>query len=123
MKRILITISVLLCSVTAASFSQEKRSAEVPCAETGTQVEANECARRDYQKADVEMNKMYRQLMTELASSRGTISKSCERRRLCGLSIATRIVRVSLQSIWAAPFVQRFTVHALPLLLAKGPVG
>lgn len=71
MKRILISISVLICSASAASFSQEKRATGVPCGETGTQAEANACARRDHEKADAEMNKVYRLVMAELASYKG----------------------------------------------------
>lgn len=71
MKRILISLTVLICSVSGASFSQERRATDVPCGENGTQAEANACARQDYQKADAQLNKTYRQLMTGLAAFKG----------------------------------------------------
>jgi uncharacterized protein YecT (DUF1311 family) len=68
MKRILIGIIVITCSLSAVSHSQEKRGSSSPCGEYGTQAEANACARREYQKADSEMNAVYDRLMTALAS-------------------------------------------------------
>lgn len=71
MKRIVIGVIVVACSLSAASFTQERRSAEIRCGETQTQAEANVCTRREYQKADAELNKVYRQLMAGLAGFEG----------------------------------------------------
>lgn len=71
MKKILIGAIAVICSLSAASFAQERRATQVPCGENGTQAEANACARREYQKADAELNKVYRQLMAGLAAFRG----------------------------------------------------
>ena len=68
MKRILIGVIVITCSLSAVSHSQEKRVNSPPCGEYGTQAEANACARREYQKADSEMVAVYNRLMIELAS-------------------------------------------------------
>lgn len=68
MKRILIGIIIITCSLSAVSHSQEKRVSRPPCGEHGTQAEANACARREYQKADSEMVAVYHRLMIELAS-------------------------------------------------------
>jgi uncharacterized protein YecT (DUF1311 family) len=79
MKRILIGVISLICSLSANSFSQEKKGSEVPCGETGTQAEANACARREYQQADAEMNKVYGRLMTELADYEGNDQQKLQR--------------------------------------------
>ncbi|MGI9066626.1 MAG: lysozyme inhibitor LprI family protein [Pyrinomonadaceae bacterium] len=79
MKRILIGVIVVICSLSANSLSQEKRGSEVPCGETGTQAEANACARLEYQKADAEMNKLYGRLMTELADYKGNDQQKLQR--------------------------------------------
>lgn len=71
MKRILISVIAVMCSLSVVSLAQEKRASEVPCGEAGTQAEANACSRRDYEKADAEMNKVYEQLMAELAAYKG----------------------------------------------------
>jgi uncharacterized protein YecT (DUF1311 family) len=70
MKRILIGVIIIICSLSAASHSQEKKKSSLPCGEDGTQAEANACARRDYQKAEAEMNAVYNRLMTALARYR-----------------------------------------------------
>ena len=43
----------------------QKRSAADPCASASTQLEMNECAGREYKKADAEMNKVYKALMAK----------------------------------------------------------
>lgn len=67
MKRILIGLIVIICSLSAVSHSQEKKVSSPPCGEFGTQAEANACARREYQKVYAEMVAEYDRLMTELA--------------------------------------------------------
>jgi uncharacterized protein YecT (DUF1311 family) len=79
MKRILIGVITVICSLSATSLSQEKRGREVPCGETGTQAEANACARLEYQKADAEMNKVYGRLMAELAGYKGNDQQKLQR--------------------------------------------
>jgi uncharacterized protein YecT (DUF1311 family) len=79
MKRILIGVIIVICSLSANAFAQEKKGSEVPCGETGTQAEANACARQEYQKADAEMNKVYGRLMTELADYKGDDQQKLQR--------------------------------------------
>ena len=51
--------------MTINGFSQsKKKTTRAECGEFGTQAEANECARREYETADREMNKVYRLLLT-----------------------------------------------------------
>jgi uncharacterized protein YecT (DUF1311 family) len=71
MKRILIGVIVITCSLSAVSHSQEKKVSSSPCGEHGTQAEANACSRREYQKVEAEMVAVYDQLRTELASYGG----------------------------------------------------
>lgn len=71
MKRILISLIAVMSSLSVDSLAQERRAAKIPCGETGTQAEANVCTRREYQKADAELNKVYRQLMAGLAGFEG----------------------------------------------------
>jgi uncharacterized protein YecT (DUF1311 family) len=85
MKRILIGVVMVICLLSASSLSQEKRGSEVPCGENGTQAEANACARREYQKADAEMNKLYGRLMTELADYRGNDQQKLQRAQVLWL--------------------------------------
>ena len=67
MKIFLIGVISAVCSLSAASLPQEKRAGESPCGENGTQAEANACARREYQKADAEMNRVFDRVVAELA--------------------------------------------------------
>jgi uncharacterized protein YecT (DUF1311 family) len=79
MKRILIGVITVICSLSANSLCQEKKGSEVPCGDTVTQAEANACARQEYQKADAEMNKVYGRLMTELADYKGNDQQKLQR--------------------------------------------
>jgi uncharacterized protein YecT (DUF1311 family) len=79
MKRILIGVITVICSLSVNSLSQEKRGSDVPCGDTGTQAEANACARLEYRKADEEMNKLYGRLMTELADYKGDDQQKLQR--------------------------------------------
>lgn len=67
MKTIVILL-VLTHSLGFAVISQEKQAGNSPCeSSTGTQTEANACARHKYKQADSGMNRVYEQLMAELA--------------------------------------------------------
>jgi uncharacterized protein YecT (DUF1311 family) len=79
MKRILIGVITVISSLSVNSLSQEKRGSDVPCGDTGTQAEANACARLEYRKADEEMNKLYGRLMTELADYKGDDQQKLQR--------------------------------------------
>jgi uncharacterized protein YecT (DUF1311 family) len=71
MKGILVGVIAVICLISATSNSQGKGASELPCGATGTQAEANACARRDYQKAGGEMTALYYELMSELAGYGG----------------------------------------------------
>jgi uncharacterized protein YecT (DUF1311 family) len=67
MKRILVSLIVITCFFSTVAPSQKKGARKSPCVDTQTQAEANACARHQYEKADAEMNRVYGQLMSELA--------------------------------------------------------
>jgi uncharacterized protein YecT (DUF1311 family) len=54
-----------VCAVNLSASAQRKKSTTEanPCDEARTQVEMNECADREYKKADAELNRVYQQLM------------------------------------------------------------
>ena len=67
MKTMVILI-LLTHSLGIAAIPQEKQAGSSPCeSSTGTQTEANACARHKYKQADSGMDQVYEQLMTELA--------------------------------------------------------
>lgn len=67
MRRIFNTTIVSICLLGVAVFPQKKKPERDPCKDPMSQVEMNLCSRRNYEKADAEMNKVYKQLMLELA--------------------------------------------------------
>jgi uncharacterized protein YecT (DUF1311 family) len=68
MKRIFNTaIVIIICVPGLVVFAQKKKRKTDPCKDPMTQSEMNLCSRRDYEKADAELNKVYKQLMLELA--------------------------------------------------------
>jgi len=67
MKSILVSLILLTYSTGIVAPPQKQGASKSPCEGTETQTEANACARYKYQKADAEMNRIYEQLMSELA--------------------------------------------------------
>ncbi|MEO8436708.1 MAG: lysozyme inhibitor LprI family protein, partial [Pyrinomonadaceae bacterium] len=67
MKRIFATTIIITSVLGVVVFAQKKKPAKDPCKDPLSQSEMNVCSRRDYEKADAEMNKVYKQLMLELA--------------------------------------------------------
>ena len=68
MKRIVnTTIIIIVCFLGVVGFAQKKRTMSGPCKDPTTQFEMNLCSRREYEKADAEMNRVYKQLILELA--------------------------------------------------------
>lgn len=66
MKRIFVSLIIITCFFSTAVLPQ-KKGEKSPCVDNETQVGANACARFKYEKADAEMNRVYGQLMSELA--------------------------------------------------------
>jgi uncharacterized protein YecT (DUF1311 family) len=68
-----------ICFLSVSGFSRPQGAGESPCGKEGTQAEANACARRDFAKAEAEMNGVYEQLMTELAGRAGEGRRKLEK--------------------------------------------
>jgi uncharacterized protein YecT (DUF1311 family) len=62
----------ITCAFTIVALPQKKEARKSPCEGTETQAEANACARAKYKQAEVEMNRVYEQLMAELAGDDDT---------------------------------------------------
>src|ERR1700750_479269 len=68
MKRTLVSMILIACAFTVVALPQKQVARKSPCGEgNGTQAEANACARSKYKQADAEMNRVYEQLISELA--------------------------------------------------------
>jgi uncharacterized protein YecT (DUF1311 family) len=57
---------MFLCFSLALSGHSQKQETQDPCANAQTTVEMRDCAGREYKKADDELNRVYRQLMSKL---------------------------------------------------------
>jgi uncharacterized protein YecT (DUF1311 family) len=62
-----IIVTTIICVFGVVVFAQKIKRETDPCKDPMTQLDMNFCSRRDYEKADAEMNKVYKQLMLELA--------------------------------------------------------
>jgi len=57
---------MFLCLSTALSGYGQRQKSQDPCANAQTTAEMRDCAGREYKKADDELNKVYKQLMSKL---------------------------------------------------------
>lgn len=67
MKRIVYVTIVIISLFSVVVFAQKKKRESDPCKDPMSQVEMNFCSRRDYEKADAQMDLAYKQLVLELA--------------------------------------------------------
>jgi uncharacterized protein YecT (DUF1311 family) len=58
--------SLLFCLLTAISCSAQEQKKPDPCENAQTTVEMGDCAGKEYEAADAELNKVYQQLMSKL---------------------------------------------------------
>jgi uncharacterized protein YecT (DUF1311 family) len=65
MKRSLIIIALMLLCIIKAH-SQQASSRIIDCNSVTTQIEMNECAKKDFDKADKELNEIYKKTMSLL---------------------------------------------------------
>jgi uncharacterized protein YecT (DUF1311 family) len=71
MKTILISLLFITHFIGMVALPQQKAAGISPCeSNSGTQAEANACARRKYNQADAEMSRVYEQLLLELSKNR-----------------------------------------------------
>lgn len=68
------TLLLLLLFVFAPAATQKKKAASDPCA-GNTQFEMNKCAAREYQRADAELNDVYRQLLKTVENDKLATTK------------------------------------------------
>lgn len=78
-KRMLTAALIVFCLLSVEALSRRQSLSEIPCGEYGTQAEANACARRDFEKAEAEMKKVYEQLIAELAGRAGEGRRKLEK--------------------------------------------
>ena len=76
MRRIVFAL-LLLAGAAGAAPAQKGRETH-PCEGHGSQAEATGCAHREYQAADAELNKVYRQLMSKLDAEQQEFLKKAE---------------------------------------------
>ncbi|HST52974.1 MAG TPA: lysozyme inhibitor LprI family protein [Pyrinomonadaceae bacterium] len=55
----------LSCAALLINVSAQKRAAKSPCYDARTQLEMNECADKQFQAADAELNRVYKQLVSK----------------------------------------------------------
>lgn len=66
MKRIVPCILLVACLLTVAAVSKTQKGKKQPCDEAQTQFEMNQCAHKEYEAADAELNKAYNRLAAKL---------------------------------------------------------
>ncbi len=71
MKKLLVSLIFITCLLDSLVLPQKKGAGKSPCIGNETQAGANACARYKYEQADAAMNRVYRQLMAELAGFDG----------------------------------------------------
>src|SRR5687767_2939132 len=115
MKTILVILTLLTHSLHIAAISLEKQAGNSPCeSRTGTQTEANACARHKYKRADAGMNQVYEQLMTELAGFASDCKTQHKLRQAQSIWLQYRVptARVRLPFTRADRSALQFTTHA-----------
>lgn len=85
MRRLLISLVCVSCIFNVMVSAQRKVTRESSCGEFMSQAEANACSRREYEKADAEMNKVYDQLMSELSGGSGKDQQKLKQAQLLWL--------------------------------------
>ena len=77
---VLLTLLALMALSVAAQKAPVKKAAPKPsCADAPNQNEMNRCAYEEYQKADAELNKVYRQLQPKLVAGHDEKLKAAQR--------------------------------------------
>lgn len=77
MRRLVFALLLLLAGAVPSAPAQKGREPN-PCEGYGSQAEATGCAYRDWQAADAELNKVYRQLSSKLDAGQREFLKKAE---------------------------------------------
>ena len=75
--KLILASSVLLIAAAAYSAEQPQKKSE-PCPNAQSQAEMNDCAGREYKKADAELNQVYQKLVAMLEADDKTQLKAVE---------------------------------------------
>ncbi len=78
MRRTALCALLLALPLLAASAKTQKERQVQPCEGYGSQAEATGCAHREYQAADAELNKVYKQLVSKLDAGQQEFLKKAE---------------------------------------------
>jgi uncharacterized protein YecT (DUF1311 family) len=73
---------ILVCLFSGVSSSQNKSAEQDPCKDAMSQPEMNLCARRAFEQADKELNKVYKLLQAELAVYQGDAQEKLKQAQL-----------------------------------------
>ncbi len=74
MKRYLLC-SILICVASTSIFPQKKKTAANPCSNAMSQGEINLCTRREYERANLKLTKLYERVKKEVLSFQGALEK------------------------------------------------
>lgn len=77
-KRIALGFLLIACLLPFAVASDSQKQKKLPCADASTQFEMNQCARKEYEAADAELNKVYNRLAAKLEEEQRTQLKTAE---------------------------------------------
>ena len=65
-KRIALCLLLVACLLPIAAASNSQKQKKQPCADAVTQFEMNQCAHKEHEAADAELNKVYNRLSAKL---------------------------------------------------------
>ncbi|MBC7930076.1 MAG: DUF1311 domain-containing protein [Rubrivivax sp.] len=65
-KRIALGLLLVACLLPVVVASDSQQQKKLPCADAETQFEMNQCARKEHEAADAELNKVYSRLAAKL---------------------------------------------------------
>jgi uncharacterized protein YecT (DUF1311 family) len=78
MKRLFaIMLITIICNTGINSFAQNEKKRD-PCEDAQTQSEMNDCSKKEFDKADQELNRVYKQLMARLEGEHKNKLKTAE---------------------------------------------
>ncbi len=78
-QRVLLAVFFVLAFLPHDLALGQERHAQDPCDEATTTIEMLDCLQQRYQKADVELNRVYKQLMSRLTEKRQAKLKEAQR--------------------------------------------
>ena len=77
-KRIALSLLLVACLLPVVAASNNQKPSKHPCDDAQTQFEMNQCARRESEAADAELNKVYNRLAAKLEDEQRAQLKAAE---------------------------------------------